>query len=923
VNKPSADALRHVLERMMGLARLYLPRPAAAIGIAAFLIVGYLSYHDFTALQRAEDGVRHAAVARERLAALLANVGYADIAARTFIVTHDASYLDQQRTAARHIRTLAVQLDELSRDAALQGRLPHTLVPTLEEQLRWLDELMQHGSDGDAAPLTPADLRRSADLMARVRSEIGALSTLWNVAGALHRGEAEVLRTRGTGALAALVACIAAFALVLAARYRRTARAASSGAQALRAEAERYRRLFEDHPDPIVVIEPHTMRPLLANAAAASRYGYEHEELCALPTDALRPPGELERLRDAVKTQTRAPIRLGEWTHRAKHGGTSDVDVVACSTRLGGKAAVLLVDRDLTPRRHAEQLLQLQAQALDASVNGILIIKEASGYPIEYANPAMERITGYSVAEIVGHGCKFLHIPDGDREGVAAVRHALRMQQPCNVVLRHYRKDGNVFWNELSLAPVKDAAGEVTHYVGIINDITERLRYEEALEKQANFDTLTGLPNRNLLADRLGKAIQRAMRSRGTVCVAMLDIDNFKYVNDSLGHGVGDELLRIIAERLKKAVRAEDTVSRYAGDEFVLILESCGEEHAAGMMERVLSGISAPVALRGSEIVVTCSVGLTFCPYYATDVATALRHADAAMYRAKEAGRNAYRVFKPEMAREITERISMEHGLRAALDQGQLSLHYQPQVEMRSGRVYGCEALLRWTHPRRGPIPPSQFIPVAEDTGLIVPLGKWVLDAACAQCKAWQKLGIGDVMVSVNVSPLQFVQKDFARTIEEVLSKHALAPALLELEVTEGMLMSHTDDVLTTLRELTELGVHFAIDDFGTGYSSLAYLKRFPVSRLKMDQSFVRGIPARADDSALASAIIFLARSLGLRVLAEGVETAEQAAFLEEHQCDELQGYYYSAPLPPDELRELLLKAPCGVAEGEQVRRLL
>jgi diguanylate cyclase (GGDEF)-like protein/PAS domain S-box-containing protein len=574
----------------------------------------------------------------------------------------------------------------------------------------------------------------------------------------------------------------------------------------------------------------------------------------------------------------------------------------------GTVVGVLGTYEDITDSKRAEQRLRLQASAIESSVNGIFIVNVgAPDRPIEYVNPAFEAITGYASEEAVGRNCRFLQNGDREQEGLAALRTALTQNDPCHVTLRNYRKDGSLFWNDLQIAPVRGGDGGISHYIGILNDVTERRRNLDALEYQANFDGLTGLANRNLLGDRLNQAIAGAGRSGGTLWVVLIDIDNFKFINDSIGHSFGDALLQVIAERLGALASDGDTVARYGGDEFVLVLaERDGERTIASIVERVLSGVAQPIELRGHEIRVTCSIGISAYPQDGADSEALLRHADVAMYRAKEAGRNKFQIFQPEMTQRVVERLALERAMRKTLEADQFRLQYQPQVDLKTGRIFGAEALIRWNDPEQGMISPARFIPVAEETDLILPIGEWVLRTACAQCKAWQDAGLQKIIMSVNVSVRQFRQADFAERVVAILQETGLAPDCLELELTESLLMSHVEELLEVLDRLKAIGIGLAVDDFGTGYSSLNYLKRLPVDKLKIDQSFVRDVPGDQNDMAIVAAIIALARAMNLTVIAEGVETQEQLAFLRAGGCDEIQGYYFSRPIDPDAFAQML-----------------
>ncbi|CAB3781518.1 hypothetical protein LMG28614_01280 [Paraburkholderia ultramafica] len=563
---------------------------------------------------------------------------------------------------------------------------------------------------------------------------------------------------------------------------------------------------------------------------------------------------------------------------------------------------------DITERKRADLALRLQSRALDASVNAILITAPSpAGNLIEYVNPAFMRITGYDPAEVIGHDCRVLQRDDREQEGVALIRQALAANREVSAVLRNYRKDGALFWNQLFIAPVPNAEGVITHHIGVINDVTDLIRYQEQLEYQANYDNLTRLPNRNLLRDRLEHALIVARRHHNGVAVVFLDLDGFKNVNDSLGHSVGDRLLRVVAERLSRCSRTSDTVARHGGDEFVIVMtDTVDEQSLIAWMERARTAISEPVWLDGTELYVGCSMGASLFPQDGDDAETLMKKADLAMYRAKDMGRNTFQFYQPEMNASAGARLNLERRLRRALRDNEFLLHYQPQVDIVSGQIVGTEALVRWRDPEVGLVQPSSFIAVAEESGLIGPLSEWVLREACRQNKAWQDAGLPPARVSVNLSARVFQQRDIAKLVMQVLAETGLEPKYLELELTESAIMRNAEEAVSMLNELHALGIGLAIDDFGTGYSSLSYLKRFPVDRLKIDRSFVSDIGVSGDDETITSAIIALAHSLKLQVIAEGVETSAQLDFLKERACDEMQGFYFAKPLSTEAISELL-----------------
>jgi diguanylate cyclase (GGDEF)-like protein len=459
--------------------------------------------------------------------------------------------------------------------------------------------------------------------------------------------------------------------------------------------------------------------------------------------------------------------------------------------------------------------------------------------------------------------------------------------------------DGRDVQVEYTVSRVLDRGGAAIGYVYVFRDMSETRALAAKLAHLAEHDALTGLPNRMLLADRIKSAIAIAPRHEGKPGVLFLDLDGFKHVNDSLGHAVGDKLLQSVAGRLANCVRASDTVSRLGGDEFVVLLtEIAHPEDAAIAASRMLEAVSAPHRIDAHELHISTSIGVSLFPLDGADAETLIKNADTAMYQAKANGRKSYRFFEPEMNLRAVERRSIEEGLRRALERQEFVLHYQPQLDIATGKIHGAEALIRWVHPVHGSMPPNAFISVAEDSGLIVPLGRWVLQEACRQVKAWADAGAPRLRIAVNVSAMEFQNKQFMQGVFETLEDTGLAPDTLELELTESVLMRRTSNASDVLKAFRAKGVRLALDDFGTGYSSLSYLTRFPMDTLKIDQSFIRQITETPSETAIVKAVLSMAQSLNLRVVAEGVETLGELAFLRQHKCDEAQGYYFSRPLP-------------------------
>ena len=572
------------------------------------------------------------------------------------------------------------------------------------------------------------------------------------------------------------------------------------------------------------------------------------------------------------------------------------------------RLATQMMKEDIVARKRAEDALQLRERAIESSANAIIISSaKLPDYLVEYVNPAFERITGYTASEMIGRNLEMLHGDDHDQIGLEEIRSALREKRSANAVFRSYRKDGTLFWNELYVAPVKDSSGRVSHFVTALYDITEMKSYEAELEHQARHDTLTGLANRNVLSDRLSQAIVYGELYGHRVWVLFVDLDRFKFVNDTLGHNAGDLLLKEVAGRLKAFTREADTIARLGSDEFVLILpERLDEELSVGLIQGMMDAIARPLQIEGYDFFLSCSIGVAVYPNDGEDPESLLKHADIAMYRAKEMGNNNYQFYTAAMNERALERLRIEGDLRNAMERKELLLYYQPQVDLRTGRMVGMEALIRWKHPQLGMISPTRFIDLAEETGLIVQMGAWVMHTACEQNKAWQRMGLGYLRMSVNLSTRQFFQQNLVQQVAKVLEETGMAPHYLEIELTESLVMTDVELAVGILNDLKSIGVQLSIDDFGTGYSSLAYLKSFPIDALKIDQSFVRDITVDQDDAAIVASIISLAHNLRLQVIAEGVETQEQLSYLQRHRCDEMQGFYFSEPVSADDIEVIL-----------------
>jgi diguanylate cyclase (GGDEF)-like protein/PAS domain S-box-containing protein len=548
-------------------------------------------------------------------------------------------------------------------------------------------------------------------------------------------------------------------------------------------------------------------------------------------------------------------------------------------------------------RQQGEQRLRKLSRAVEQSANAVVII--------EYVNPWFTRITGYASADVVGQTPRILKSPETRPEVHSQLWDTLLSGKEWHGEMYNTKKNGELYWCMEAISPLKNEAGEVTHFVAITEDISDRKLAEQTIMHLAFHDALTGLPNRRLFHDRLLQALALGQRKQSSVALMLLDLDHFKKINDTLGHDAGDEVLVIVAERLTRSIRKTDTLARMGGDEFALIaVDLAHPEDVGRLAEALQEALRVPVQVKGRELYLSTSVGITVFPDDSRDADCLVKNADIALYRAKDRGRDNFQFFTSEMNAAILQRLHLENGMRCALERGEFALLYQPQVDLASGRIECVEALIRWRHPDLGMISPTQFIPLAEETGMIVAIGEWVLRTACAQARAWQLEGL-PLRVAVNLSARQFRQGDLANKVENILRESELTSNFLELEMTEGMLMEDTAQTSATLDTLHRMGVQISIDDFGTGYSSLSYLKRLPIDILKIDQSFVRDIHTDPDDRSIVTAVIALAHSLNLSVVAEGVETPEQLAFLRELRCDAVQGFLFSRPVAAEAMPAL------------------
>jgi diguanylate cyclase (GGDEF)-like protein/PAS domain S-box-containing protein len=686
--------------------------------------------------------------------------------------------------------------------------------------------------------------------------------------------------------------------------------------------------------DAVIALDS-TGRLAYMNAAAEEATGWAWRDAAGKPAG-----GVFRIIRDDTGAPLENPLetalRTGERTVHASASSLIDIrgsrlpiewSVSPVREASGAFAGAVLVFRDVASRRATERALQSseESRAEDAAalfeekeraqvtLNSIgdAVVSTNFWGRVTYLNIVAERMTGWSQAQAQGRAVddvfRLVHVATRDPIPSPTARAIIEdrtvgLDADCMLV----RRDDAELAVETSAAPIHDRLGGVIGAVMVTHDVTVARELSQKLARLALHDSLTDLPNRTLLNDRLDQAMMRARRGGSTVAVLFIDLDRFKHINDSLGHPVGDELLRSVAQRLQACVRSSDTVSRQGGDEFLILLADVVHPHdAAVCAEKITAALEAPHRIAGHDLRISASIGIATFPHDADDAETLMRNADFAMYQAKYSGRNNYQYFRPDMNANAMERQSVELDLRQAIARQEFVLNYQPKVNLATGAVVGVEALIRWHRPHRGVVLPAGFIPVAEESGLILPIGRWALDTACRQARAWQEGGLPPVSIAINVSAVELRGKDFLSNVRQILEQNRLEPRFLELELTETFMMQDWRTTAEILRALKTLGVRIALDDFGTGYSSLSYMRRFPIDALKIDQSFVRDMTSDADDASIVSAVINMGRSLNMGVVAEGIQTRDQLEFLRDRQCPEGQGFYFGPPVPAAELTEL------------------
>ena len=677
--------------------------------------------------------------------------------------------------------------------------------------------------------------------------------------------------------------------------------------QTLQDSEQRFRSLFTQNPDGVFSLDIDGYFQSV-NQSLLTLLAISEADIIGSHLYTMVPTEQCEAINDAFSHALTGIAQRFEIEIASRSGDLHYVDISFLPTVvMDNVVGVYGVVKEMTALRHNEAQLRIFQRSLEASSNGVLICEARSeDFPIIYVNPAFVEITGYELEEVQNRNCRFLQGPDTDPAQINDIRQALVQQRDISLTIRNYRKDGRAFWNNVFISPVRANDGHATHFVGIINDISEYKDHENELAFHATHDALTGLGNRALFEDRLQHDVDLARRHHQQLAVLFIDLDEFKPINDTLGHAVGDQVLIHVARRLEEAIRPSDTLCRFGGDEFVLLLPDLDDpHHAQEVAERLLLELAQPYRIDRHELYLSASIGIALSDEALENPAALLQQADMAMYKAKQQGRNTLQTFTYDINQKLTQRVTLRNDLQEAITQEQFELHYQPLLT-RDGDIHGFEALVRWNHPVKGPISPGLFIPIAEETGQIIGLSQWVMERAAKDFLKLQPLLPNHCRMAVNLSPMQFHRPSFLSSLRKTLEVTGLPPTALELELTEGILMNDTEAAIDTLHALRGMGISIAIDDFGTGFSSLSYLRHLPIDKIKIDRSFILNIVESSKDAAVVQGIIALAHHLELNVVAEGVETSAQQQHLLALNCDVLQGFLFAKPMPFEPLTHWL-----------------
>jgi diguanylate cyclase (GGDEF)-like protein/PAS domain S-box-containing protein len=901
------------------------PKVHLAFGFAVLtlLVLGAVSFRGMVVSAKSVQWVRHTHEVLENLQSLLLAVQSIESSDRGFVLTGEASYIESYRSsivrakgyeAAVRSSTVdnpsqQIQLAVLERLVAAKIQFGETLIGLRQTQgLTAAVDAVRTGPSQRGRDEFEAVVRtmQEEELRLLVQRDAEAKRRLGQIKTVLRLGT--VLGLLITGAAAWSV------------QHDSSRRGLAE--EALRESEHKYRMLIERVQDYAIVMlgpqgEIHTW-----NLGAERITGCTYAEIAGQNFSRFFPPADIARGRpEEILRMAAANGAYEEQAVRVRKDGRRfivDTTFTALRNPDGDLRGFSVISRDIS---ESKELGAKYRGLLEAAPDAMVVVNQ--GGEIVLLNVQAEKQFGYHRDELIGQKVKSI-IPEGFAERLIAdslrsPEDALAQQIGTGIELNGRRKNGSEFPIEIMLSPLESVDGILV--TAAIRDITARKKAAAQMTHSAEHDFLTGLPNRMLLNDRVDQAIISAPRHKKRVAVLFLDLDGFKHINDSLGHSTGDKLLRSVAKRLLDCVRRTDTVSRQGGDEFVVLLsEEEQSEDAAIAARRMLRAVAETHSIDQHNLYISTSIGVSVYPDDGLDAETLIKNADTAMYQAKENGRQSYQFFKPAMNVRAVARQSIEESLRRALERQEFALHYQPKIDLRTGEITSAEALIRWTHPTRGLVSPAQFIPVAEDCGLILPISDWVLREACRQARSWAAAGLRLGTIAVNISAMEFRNENFLQGIFTILKDTGLDPKLLELELTESVLMKQSESAQSILRALRAGGVQVAVDDFGTGYSSLSYLGKFPVDALKIDQAFVRQITTAPDETGIVTAIISMGHSLHLRVVAEGVETHEELAFLQAHQCDQAQGYYFSRPVPADQFARLLetgITAPADSAPVE------
>lgn len=683
-----------------------------------------------------------------------------------------------------------------------------------------------------------------------------------------------------------------------------------------RSLSEWHRSLFVNHPEGVYEFDLEG-RFQRGNAALSRITGYPEEALIGRHFNEFVEPAYREFTQACFDIARQGGSRQYETMGTHHDGHAYCLEILNFPVSVDGEiVGVYGICRDITARKQEEESRRLLERGVQATPNGILMADASkTDMPLVYANDYFYGLTGYVPNEVLGRNCRFLQGPDTDAEAVSFIHQAIPDRRRADVTLLNYRKDGTSFWNHLSLSPLFDEQGVCTHYIGIQQDITQQRDQEAQLAYQATHDLLTGLPNRTALDERLEEAYARIQQEQGLLVVMHIDLDGFKAVNDGLGHPIGDLLLKAVAERLAQLVALDDTVARLTGDEFALLLPNLdGRQAGRALADRVLDTLTTPFQIKGKPLHISASIGIACNCKTVGHAHELIQRAGLAMTNAKQQGRNTWHWYQGDMHHITEESVLLRHDLHTALRHDQFELHYQPIVEAVNGRIRGMEALIRWHHPEKGMISPGVFIPLAEQTGQIIPLGRWVLRRACQDAAAMHAVGERVVPVAINISSLQFRRAGFLEDVQQALADTGLSPEFLELEVTESVLLDGAEQAIELINQLKAMGIKVALDDFGTGFSSLSYLRDLPIHKVKLDRAFIKDIATDRSNAAIVQGIITMAHHMDLVVVAEGIEEHEEQQDLVRRNCDLLQGFLFARPMPREEFVALPDQLPAAEA---------